>query len=356
MAEYKGRRVRRRASGGKVDGGGPKPPHGHMLIVIGLGKPKGKPKKAGGKVQGEAARHHMGKRARGSKPKRADGGGTDDWSDTGAIQSRQPTAGRVSPNGWGGTNFGIVSNEPVGAKFSRAMSDDSGPKVMGGPENRSVTRSNLPPAYPGSNPQAAGRSGPPLGPDMSQAASRQSAPFRSAQKSAPPVRRAAPPVKSGPSADDLMDYWNGPADNGSGMSRWEAKKAADGLARGGRALDARTDANDPDEDGRDKVSQRGGTQERAVEMGDARLEGGAVPYARGGFDTRKSGGATNKWIQGARERMDKKGTKGALHRELGVKEGEKIPRSKMEHAKAKAEREGDTKTIRRITFAENVRR
>lgn len=53
--------------------------------------------------------------------------------------------------------------------------------------------------------------------------------------------------------------------------------------------------------------------------------------------------------------MEKKGTVGALHRQLGVSEGSKIPTSKLSAAKARAKRTGNTKLMRRITFAENAR-
>ena len=36
-----------------------------------------------------------------------------------------------------------------------------------------------------------------------------------------------------------------------------------------------------------------------------------------------------KWIQKAREKMEKKGTVGSLHRALDVPEGKKIPLAKM---------------------------
>lgn len=65
MAEYKARRARKRASGGKVGGGEAGPPHGHMIILIGMAGKKPKKKKVGGKIEGAAARHHLGKRARG---------------------------------------------------------------------------------------------------------------------------------------------------------------------------------------------------------------------------------------------------------------------------------------------------
>ena len=57
-------------------------------------------------------------------------------------------------------------------------------------------------------------------------------------------------------------------------------------ARGGRAPsdgprihDARDDAQETGQDGRDKVSQRSGTAERAVEMEDARARGGRLTAA-----------------------------------------------------------------------------
>jgi hypothetical protein len=62
------------------------------------------------------------------------------------------------------------------------------------------------------------------------------------------------------------------------------------------------------------------------------------------------------WIAGAREKMEKKGTVGALHRDLGVKEGEKIPAGKLAAAKSRADRTGNTKLARRVQFAENVRK
>jgi hypothetical protein len=79
--------------------------------------------------------------------------------------------------------------------------------------------------------------------------------------------------------------------------------------------------------------------------------------ARGGrAGCMATGGHVDKWIAGARAEMDRKGTHGALHRELGVPSGEKIPAAKLSAAKARAERTGDTKLLRRVVFAENVRK
>lgn len=38
------------------------------------------------------------------------------------------------------------------------------------------------------------------------------------------------------------------------------------------------------------------------------------------------------WMQAASERMERKGTKGALHRQLGVPEGERIPQRTLQVA------------------------
>lgn len=63
-----------------------------------------------------------------------------------------------------------------------------------------------------------------------------------------------------------------------------------------------------------------------------------------------------KWIQKARDKMEKKGTVGALHRDLGVAQGAKIPAGKLAAAGARAKRTGNTKLERRVQFAENVRK
>ena len=63
-----------------------------------------------------------------------------------------------------------------------------------------------------------------------------------------------------------------------------------------------------------------------------------------------------KWIGKARDKMEKKGTVGALHRDLGVPLGQKIPASKLAGAKSRADRAGNTKLARRVQFAENVRK
>lgn len=63
-----------------------------------------------------------------------------------------------------------------------------------------------------------------------------------------------------------------------------------------------------------------------------------------------------KWIQKARAKMEKKGTVGALHRDLGVPEGEKIPAGKLAAAASRAERTGNTRLARRVNFARNVKK
>jgi len=70
-----------------------------------------------------------------------------------------------------------------------------------------------------------------------------------------------------------------------------------------------------------------------------------------------------KWMQKAGEEMEAKGTKGALHRALGKKEGEKLSKSELESKKAALQKKGegdkklsaeDRKLLRRIIFALNA--
>jgi hypothetical protein len=49
--------------------------------------------------------------------------------------------------------------------------------------------------------------------------------------------------------------------------------------------------------------------------------------------------------------MEQKGTKGALHRQLGVPEGEKIPAAKLAAAGRRAKETGNTTLARRVGFA-----
>jgi len=70
-----------------------------------------------------------------------------------------------------------------------------------------------------------------------------------------------------------------------------------------------------------------------------------------------------KWMQKAGEEMEKKGTKGALHRALGKKEGEELSKSELESKKAALQKKGEgdkklsaeeRKMLRRIIFALNA--
>jgi hypothetical protein len=67
---------------------------------------------------------------------------------------------------------------------------------------------------------------------------------------------------------------------------------------------------------------------------------------------RKAGG----WIAGARESMERRGTVGSLRKAMGAKEGQKIPTSSLQAKKAQAERTGNTKMMRKVNFALNVRK
>ncbi len=74
---------------------------------------------------------------------------------------------------------------------------------------------------------------------------------------------------------------------------------------------------------------------------------------------------SEKWMQKASEKMEKKGTEGALHKELGVPEGEDIPISKIDseisRLHKKKEKDGklsasDLKLMRRLNFAKNAKK
>lgn len=70
-----------------------------------------------------------------------------------------------------------------------------------------------------------------------------------------------------------------------------------------------------------------------------------------------------KWMQKAGEEMEKKGTKGALHRALGKKEGSKLSKSELESKKSSLQKKGEgdkklsaeeRKMLRRVIFALNA--
>ena len=58
----------------------------------------------------------------------------------------------------------------------------------------------------------------------------------------------------------------------------------------------------------------------------------------------------------ARKKMNLKLKAGALHKQLGVKQGEKIPAKKMAAAKKKAKATGNKKLAKRVQFAENAKK
>jgi hypothetical protein len=78
---------------------------------------------------------------------------------------------------------------------------------------------------------------------------------------------------------------------------------------------------------------------------------------RAGIPQRKDGGDTGgKWIGKARASMERRGTVGSLRKAMGAKEGQKIPTSSLQAKKAQAERTGNTKMMRKVNFALNVRK
>lgn len=68
-----------------------------------------------------------------------------------------------------------------------------------------------------------------------------------------------------------------------------------------------------------------------------------------------TGKARGGWIGKARASMEKRGTVGALHKELGVPGGKKIGSGVLATAKARAKRTGNSTLMKRVTFAQNVR-
>jgi hypothetical protein len=105
-----------------------------------------------------------------------------------------------------------------------------------------------------------------------------------------------------------------------------------------------------------KAMQAGGA---VSSLADGEIESPNEPNAPVGGAVRqkfKDGGGTDKWIQGARESMERRGTVGSLRKAMGVKGKATIPTGKLEAKKAAAERSGNTKMIRKVQFALNVRK
>lgn len=52
----------------------------------------------------------------------------------------------------------------------------------------------------------------------------------------------------------------------------------------------------------------------------------------------------------------KKSHRGLLHRALGIPQGQKIPLSRLMAAKSRARSSGNTKLLKQVVYAENVRK
>jgi hypothetical protein len=63
-----------------------------------------------------------------------------------------------------------------------------------------------------------------------------------------------------------------------------------------------------------------------------------------------------KWINKAREKMEKKGTVGSLREEAKAEKGKPIGKDKLAALKAKAKKTGDKKLAKKVQFAENVKK
>ena len=64
----------------------------------------------------------------------------------------------------------------------------------------------------------------------------------------------------------------------------------------------------------------------------------------------------NKYLDKAASIAIKPSHAGALHKQLGVPEGEHISDEALTQAKEKAKKSGDAATMRRIVFAQNARK
>lgn len=252
MAEYKSRRERRHAQGGK--GQAPK----GVALIIGIA-PKEKPKKIGGWVEGEKAKRHLGKRARGGRLAHQ-------------LDAREAA---FNSDGLDKVAKGLGSDErevPMrkrggraegGATKSKFEVDDNSSKDMG----------DLAPK----------REGPP-----SKYTTDDGEPEKKAS-GGPTVR--TPPYTGDHTVDNRIDPSPATAD------RNEIKQM-------------------PSRDRREEALAKGG------------------------------------WIGPARERMEKKGTVGSLHKALHIPEGGKIPEKRLESASKHA----SPKLAKKIQFAENVRK
>ncbi len=135
MAEYKSRRERRRAGGAAE-----KPHHGMALIIAVAPKKK---KKAGGWVEGEKARSHLGRRARGGRAHRADGGdlpSQDDNPRLGKMGMRMNHVVNYTQGGGDQGKSGIYDvQEGVGDRSHPPQNDDGPPvRARGGKTDQPI--------------------------------------------------------------------------------------------------------------------------------------------------------------------------------------------------------------------------
>lgn len=248
MAEYKSRRERRHAQGGKSGGKSA----AIALILDVAKKPK---KKEGGSVEGDKARHHLGKRAR--------GGATDEPRKTKQLDAREAA---LFSDGVDKVAEGSHREEREVPEEKREDGDDATNKV-----DDFYLKTN-------------------------------------SGKIDPKQMYLARPVKFGADAD------------------YER-------AEGGSVPKSKFEVDD------DSSQDKG-------DLGPSR--GKALRYENDEPEKRASGG----WIGPAREKMERKGTVGSLHRALHVSEGNKISSKRLEEAR----RDAGPSLRKKIQFAENVRK
>ena len=71
---------------------------------------------------------------------------------------------------------------------------------------------------------------------------------------------------------------------------------------------------------------------------------------------RKKKGTSRKWLQAAKQRMEKKGTVGKFTAWCKRQGYTKVTQACIDKAKAVARKRGDTQLLREAIFAENVRK
>lgn len=291
MAEYKSRRERRHAQGGKIGTG--KAPSA-IALIIGLGK---KPKKKdGGTVEGEKARHHLGKRAR--------GGATDEPRKIKQLDAREAA---LSSDGVDKVAEGSHREEREVPEQER---DDDAPDRV----DDFYLKTN------------SGKI------DPKQMYLARPSKFGADED----YRRARGGRANGGAADDD----DGPDNN---------LKSDPGVGGYAQRFSVNQDTGEKTRDGPIKpLRPRPITLEEFNRDDKPRYDAKKFEVDDPRMPKKASGG----WIGPAREKMERKGTVGSLHKALHVSEGKRIPTKRLEEAR----KDAGPALREKIQFAENVRK